>query len=278
MKSDNIQLIALDLDGTVLTSDKQVTDRTLDAITAVIERGIEIVYITGRPFTGMPAGLMDVRGVNYVVTSNGALTYDLCSKRKLRKKVMTDEAAAGIMEMPGISGLIYSVFIDGIGYSDQKTFEMIRHRYDGTIFEEYVRNSRRPADDITELIYRSDEGVENIWITTPDVRRRDDINAEIKSRWGLRTVLTGHTDVEAGHTACDKGLALSDLAGHLGIRMENVMAIGDNDNDRGMLSEAGFSVAMGNAPDFVKKAAAMVTDTNDNDGVAKVLEKILLQQ
>lgn len=276
MKLNNIQLAALDLDGTVLTSEKKVTDRTLDAISGVMEKGIEVVYITGRPFSGIPRELMDISGIKYVVTSNGAVTYDLGSRRKLRKKVMAAEDAAGIMSMPEVSGLMYSVFIDGMGYCDPETFDAMRCRYKGTIYEEYVRNSRCPADDITDLILKSDEGVENIWITTSDTVRRDRINAGIRSRWQLRTVLTGHTDVEAGHIACDKGLALRGLAKALDIRMENILAIGDNDNDRGMLSEAGVSVAMGNAADFIKKAAAMVTDTNDHDGVAKILERILL--
>ena len=139
----------------------------------------------------------------------------------------------------------------------------------------YIRKSRRGTDSIDELIDQSDVGVENIWFMSHSKEERDELDALIHSRWQVQTVLTAVTDVEIGSVQADKGLALEDLASRLGIVKEEILAIGDNENDLGMLRSSGLTVAMGNATDSVKTMAMVLTDTNEEDGAAKVIEEIL---
>ena len=125
------------------------------------------------------------------------------------------------------------------------------------------------------VIRFSKNGVENIWFIAHDQAERDELNKEIKKKWTVRTVLTGKVDVEIGSLNADKGLALSKLAEILSIDKSGIMAIGDNDNDVGMLRAAGTAVAMGNADDEVKRIADFITGDNNADGAAKVIEQLL---
>ena len=145
----------------------------------------------------------------------------------------------------------------------------------GTKHERYIRKSRKGTDSIDDLIDQSDVGVENIWFMSHSQEERDELNQLIHSRWKVQTVLTAVTDVEVGSLQADKGLALEDLSARLGVLKEEILAIGDNENDLGMLRSSGITVAMGNSTDSVKKMAMILTDTNEEDGAAKVIEEIL---
>ena len=270
-----VKLLALDLDGTILTDEKHVTERMGKALRAAVGEGMITVYVTGRPLTGIPDELMVIPHIRYAITSNGAVTTDLETQERLRGAYLNDEDAKEIARIPMERNLIHSVFVDGIGYCEQDYFKDQWALYMGTKHEMYIRKSRRGTDSIDELIDQSDVGVENIWFMSHSKEERDELDALIHSRWQVQTVLTAVTDVEIGSVQADKGLALEDLASRLGIVKEEILAIGDNENDLGMLRSSGITVAMGNATDSVKTMAMVLTDTNEEDGAAKVIEEIL---
>ena len=147
--------------------------------------------------------------------------------------------------------------------------------FDGTPTEHYVRMSRRPTDNLKDVIAASD-GVENIWLRAKDRAQRDRLNERICGSQVLKTVLTAETDVETGAFDADKGLALSALAKQLNVHRNAILAIGDNENDIGMFQAAGISVAMGNASSYVKQHADYITGTNNKDGAAEAIERFSL--
>ena len=270
-----IRMLALDLDGTLLTNDKRLTSRTKEALLAAEEAGIIPVVVTGRPLSGLPEAVRELPCVRYVITSNGAATKDLAAGNTLRSACLDGGTAAEIVRIPMERGLIHCVFIDGTGYCEPEFMRIQRDYYRGTPLEEYVRNSRETTDDIGALIREHPEGVENIWCIAHDQEERDEIARTINGRWQVQTVLTALRDVEVGSVEADKGAAVSELAARFGIRREEILAIGDNDNDLAMFRAAGTAVAMGNAPEYVKKRTAFTADTNEQDGAAGVIEKVL---
>ena len=272
---EKIRLLALDLDGTLLTNDKQLTARTKEALLAAADAGILPVIVTGRPLSGLPKAVRDLSCVRYVITSNGASTEDLTSGETLRSACLDAGAAAEIVRIPMERGLIHSVFIDGIGYCEPDYLELQYSFFHGTPQEEYVRNSRKTTDDIGALIRNHPDSVENIWCIANDREERDEIDRIIHAGWQVQTVLTALRDVEVGSMEADKGTAVTELAARFGIRKEEILAIGDNDNDLAMFRAAGTTVAMGNAPEYVKNKTSFVADTNERDGAAKVIEAIL---
>lgn len=271
-----IRLLALDLDGTLLTQDKRFTERTKAALLSAVNAGIEPVFVTGRPYYGLPAELDFLSGIRYVITSNGAVTYDLQKKKRLRSALIDKETAVRIAHLPADRQLMYNVFLDGIGYCDKEVYEQMLQHFSGTPVEQYVRQSRRPTDDLTRRILQAEEGIENIWIRASSREERDHLNALITESGPLKTVLTAETDVEVGSHNADKGIALQKLADVLQINQNSILSIGDNVNDIGMFQVSGISVAMGNASEEVKQHAYAVTGTNNADGAAAAIEKFCL--
>ncbi|MBQ9031209.1 MAG: HAD family phosphatase [Parasporobacterium sp.] len=269
------QLIALDLDGTVLTNSKQVTERTKSSLRLAARAGMEIVLVTGRPFMGLPRELTDLPFIRYAITSNGAVSTDLSNGTRLRSALISNRDACEILRLPVQSGLIYNVFLDGIGYCDKPSFDKLLGFFVGTPLEGYVRDSRRPVEDVFRLTEEHPEGVENIWIMGRDREERDRLGSLIQNQWHLNTVFTAGTDVEIGVPEADKGAALRDLASSLGIGRDAILAFGDNENDLGMFRAAGTAVAMGNASDSVRQSADLVTASNEQDGVARMIEELL---
>jgi HAD superfamily hydrolase (TIGR01484 family) len=123
--------------------------------------------------------------------------------------------------------------------------------------------------------------VENISLMFPTREARDAAADQIKKIRGrdggrlLHILFPWKTDLEITHVMADKWRSLEDLGKYLGITDSQIMALGDGDNDRAMLRGAGYSVAMGNAPDYVKETADMITGDNDHDGAAAAIREAL---
>ena len=271
----DIRLLALDIDGTILTKEKKLTDRTKTAIESATDAGITVALVTGRPFHGIPDELISLKGLRYVISSNGAVMTDLVQCVCLRIANLDPEPALEITDMLRKLDLVYAVFVDGIGYCELEPFNRHIGMIDNPGLEAYIRKSRRITYDMNRVIGSSKNGVENIWFIAHEQVERDELNREINEKWNVRTVLTGMVDVEIGSPEADKGLSLSKLAEYLSVDKSGIMAIGDNDNDIAMLKAVGIAVAMGNADDEVKRIADIITDDNNSDGAAKVIEQII---
>ena len=267
------KLIALDLDGTLLTTQKRITDRTKKALEGAFAAGLEPVVVTGRPLSGLPEELEEIPQIRYAITSNGAVTTDLHTGTAFRSRLIQPSIAEKIVPVPEEAGWIYSVFINGIGYCNPATYGHLRKFFAGTVLDTYVQRSRRRADDMESLI-RASAGVENIWIVCNNPEQAASLGDQIQKQWDLQIFRTAPNDIEAGALGADKGAALKDLYQFLKIKRENVFAIGDNHNDLTMLQTAGTAIAMGNATEEIRRIAHQITDTNDEDGVAKVLETL----
>ncbi|MBQ1504836.1 MAG: HAD hydrolase family protein, partial [Oscillospiraceae bacterium] len=174
-----VRLLALDIDGTILTDDKRLTKRTASAIRGASEKGIQVVLVTGRPLSGIPQALADISGIRFAITSNGAATTDRIRKTRLRSACLDADTACAIARIPMEKGLVHSVFLDDYGFCEPAFFEMQRALYASTPIEQYFRASRRETDSIERTIRASRAGVENIWMIAKDRAQRD----EIDRRW-----------------------------------------------------------------------------------------------
>ena len=289
--------MALDLDGTVLTDDKRVTPRTKAAIEAAAVGGTEVIFVTGRPFFGIPDEIRAIKGVRYIISSNGAVITDVSGEGSVSQTVFSPVCVSGsdlmktrrtvysalldrrtaseIVREALDRGLLYSVYTDGMGYCERSCFNGRLERYEGTPIGEYIKQSVRVTDDILGLIQDAPLAPENVWVQEKDREARDRLHRFILNTWKVNTVLTSPTDIEIGSPKAGKGNALSLLSEKLGTARQEILAMGDNFNDLEMFGAAGVSVAMGNAPDGVKAAASFVAPGNEEDGVAAVLEMIL---
>ena len=272
----DIKMLALDIDGTILTREKQLTDRTKAAIEAATDAGIVVALVTGRPFYGIPDELFCLKGLGYVISSNGAVTTDMRQHKVLRTANLDPRTALDIIYVPRLNDLIYAVFLDGIGYCELEPYKRHLSMTDNPGIEMYIRKSRRITYDMDGLILSAEKGIENIWFITHDQDERDELSRFVKKKWNIQTVLTGKYDVEIGSKMADKGIAMTELAAFLGTEVDGILSIGDNGNDLGMMKAAGTAVAMGNAEETVKRIADIVTVSNNEDGAAKIIERMLI--
>lgn len=282
-----IRMLGIDLDGTLLTRDKRMTECSRQALIKAVRAGIEVVPVTGRPLTGVPGDVLEIPGIRYVITSNGSNTYALHGAEDggllvLRKAHLPHETVRRILSAAPGGDVIREIFLRGVGYHDAHTQEMLEQRFSAAPpILAYINRSRRIVPDFEALLRDASSHVENVSLMFPSQEARDEALARLKLIRGpegerlLQILLPWKTDLEITHVRADKWRSLEELGARLGIPDAEIMTIGDGDNDRPMLRGAGFSVAMGNAPEFVKETADEITEDNDHDGAARAVLRML---
>jgi Cof subfamily protein (haloacid dehalogenase superfamily) len=271
-------LIGLDLDGTVFTEDKKITEKTRKVLAEANDEGAEIVFLSGRPFTGITEEILNFPNTHYLVTSNGALTIDPAEKKLIHGNYLKDLFVYRTIDrIKEIDNVLFTVFMYGIGFMDEEGYEKLVKKYENTHLYSYMKESRKPVPDLARTVIDMREegyGVENIWLLADEVAVRDQIYEEFSGE-DVNLLRTSPKDLEMVSPKADKGTELLYIAEHMGIAKENILAIGDSENDQGMIKAAGCGVAMANATEGTKAVADDITDDNEHDGVAKAIEKFL---
>ena len=119
MKSNDIKLISLDLDGTVLTDSNTLSDRVKRSLERAIQSGIEVVAASGRPYGSMPKNVLGIEGLNYSITSNGAAVHDN-SGRRIHSSLISENDVISLLKITEEFDLIFEAFVDGLTYTDSR--------------------------------------------------------------------------------------------------------------------------------------------------------------
>lgn len=273
----DIKLIALDLDGTLLNSDKALTPRNRAALESASGAGIWIVPATGRFYKGMPAVIRDLPFVRYVITINGAQVFDAQTGESIYSaEIPTDEAVA-FYEYLDTLPVIYDCYVDGWGYITASMQEKAAEYISNIHSLQMVRGLRSPVPELKAYLREGGHRPQKMQVFTKnDVPYRDELLqtlAEKFPRFAVSASLPNNIEINS-HDA-DKGRALLTLAAKLGLSRAQTMAFGDGLNDLTMIEAAGTGVAMANGHTRVKAEADVLAEDCDADGVAKVIEQLL---
>ena len=271
-----IRLVGLDLDGTLLATDKSLSAANREALERAAASGVYIVPVTGRPLYGLPSVVEDLDFVRYAITSNGAVIYDREQGTALREYLMTAEKAAEILEAAQLPGTICEYFAGGYGHHDDRGWEYLQGRFGKGPLMSYIRQSRKRVDDVMESMMTCGRGIENISTMSLTHEEQEMIRQKVMMIAGVRCIIPCPTDLEITSAEADKGTALLQLADLMGIRRDEVMAMGDGDNDYSMMKAAGISVAVANADRRIMEAADHRAPSNDEDGVADAVDRFVL--
>ena len=271
-----IRMIGLDLDGTLLTGQKELTAGNRAALEKAAENGVYIVPVTGRPLSGIPTQVMELDFIRYAITSNGAVTTDRACGKTIRERCMSKETAEKTLRAAQGERIILEYFTGGYGYHDSVTHELLWKKFENTPILRYLEKSRIPVEDLYGRLRESRRGIENLSIMCPTPEVKESILSRVKGIEGIRIIYPWPTDLEITSMDADKGEALLSLAAGLGINREEVMAMGDGNNDLGLMNAAGLSVAMGNSSPEVLAAADSQTSDNEHDGVAEAINRYVL--
>ncbi len=270
-----IKLVASDLDGTLLTSKKEITRRLNRTLEQIYNLGIYFVPTTGRAFHALPDYIRQLPSFRYVITSNGACVYDAMEKRVLFQNYLSPEAVDITLENIKGMDLILEVIHDGQGYVDKSVFEHIESYSLTESHIAYIRKTRIPVDNIFQEIEAHKASLEMLNLIFRDSALRKKTWDSLKTKANASITSYSEKNIEITSLQATKANALQQLCGMLEIDAENVLAMGDGDNDVDMLYWAGASVAVANAPQHVKNAANILTESCDEDGAAIVLDRVV---
>lgn len=271
-----IKLIALDLDGTLLNSQKRLSERNENALRECIRRGIEIVPCTGRIWKGIPDFIREFPGVRYAITVNGAAIVDIQKKAEIDQRKFNTEQALEILEMAKSFDTMYDAYIEGQGYGEKRFMDHMDRYGISPMMQKMVLDTRIVVPDVIEKV-RSDHGpVEKINYFFGNLEERARAREALMKRDDVIISSSFKLNLEINAVGATKGEGILRLAAHLGIEPEATMGFGDGENDLSMMQKAGLGVAMANGEEVVKQAADYVTAHNDEDGVALAIEKFVL--
>ena len=272
----DIRLIALDLDGTLLGSDKQLSAENAAALERAAKEGIEIVPATGRFYRGMPQNVRELPYVRYVITVNGAQVFDVARQQTVCGSEIPWKRAVAVMERLDELDVIYDCYQDGWGWMTQAFYDKAEQFAAHIHSLEMIRNLRTPVPELKACLKERARDVQKIQIFFRDMEKRAEALQALPEAFPDLVVTTSIVNnIEINSREATKGVALQKLAAYLGIPIAQTMAFGDDRNDISMLEEAGIGVAMGNAGEEVKRAADYVTDDCDHSGVARAIQHFL---
>ena len=271
------RLVATDLDGTLLRSDGTVSPRTQEALAHLDRLGVPLVIVTGRPVRWMDDLWDQIGGHGLAVLSNGALVYDVAARRIRETHTIAEpvviEVAARLRH--AIPGTAFALEMSGPERGSTVGIEP-------EFLSKYDDESRGALEDESRGIHVGSfdrllgDPVVKL-LAQHEVMDPEDFWANVHSLVGdlvTTTWSSAHAMVEISAHGVTKASTLALLAGELGLGPQDVLAFGDMPNDIAMLEWAGLSYAMANAHPLALQAANLRAGTNDDDGVAKVLEAI----
>lgn len=273
-----LRLVAIDIDGTLLTSAHVISPVTRATIRAVLDRGVRVVLVTGRSFPQARPFAEELGVTTPLILHNGALVKEVTG-RVFDARLLDRETAREVILRARAHDMDLIVFDDPVG-EGRAVVEPIAPENER--MRRYLSRWRRPAEVVPDLWRYADHAV--LALTTVDrwekaSRFADAIEREFGGRvrvWRTEYPRRDVALVDVVSPECSKAAALDRLARHWGIVPSEIMVLGDNRNDLEMLAYAGLAVVMGNAEEELKQLGYYVTGTNDEDGVAQALRRFIL--
>ena len=267
-----IKLVAIDIDGTLLNDQHEVTDEVKTALHAAKEKGVKVVLCTGRPIGGVKQYLEALnltQDGDYVIAYNGALVQNAHTKEVVSELTLEYKDLQTVYEISKELGSPMHYFDSANLYSPNRRISeyTVLESYLTTVPLSYMSVEEAPKDIVIPKMMFIDEP-----------KKLDEIIAQIPEKMKEEYMLVKSAPffLEILNPNVSKGNAVKLLSETLGIKQEEVMAIGDNGNDVTMVSYAGCGVAMENAIPELKDVADHITASNNDHGVAKAIDQFIL--
>lgn len=272
------KLICIDMDGTLLSNKHEIPEFNKEMIKLATEKGVQVAITTGRLFASARKYSKLIGSETAIIASNGAYIRKADEEEIIYKSVLSKEQFDKIIKV--VNKYDFTVYMNTSDtvisekvIDENHAYKLVNNELDeewkikfveGVKFEEAYEKYK---DDILKAIFIYEgEDVADLMNAKAELAQHEDL--EVVSSWA------NNFEVMAGGTS--KGHSAARLAEMLGIKREEVICIGDSENDLSMIEYAGLAVAMGNALDIVKEKADYITDTNVNAGVGKMIEKFII--
>jgi len=275
-----IRLLAIDIDGTLLNTRFEISPADREAIVAAAQRGVEIVLVTGRRFASARSIAAKLPLELPLIASGGAMVKDAAGATLHRHLLPVAKARAVLADAgPGRKSALLLFDREGKGQVVTEDLDPAHEPVEG-----YFARNREYIEQVVPLeAALTEDPVEVLFVGAA---------APMSELWDRLTRALSAASVSLARTeylqrdlslidvldrGCNKGVALARYAARRGVAAEEVMAIGDNWNDREMLEWAGLPVLMANSSEELKRRGWAVTGSNDESGVAAAIERFVLR-
>lgn len=265
------KMIVLDLDDTLLRDDHSISDRTKEALMKAQEQGVKVVLASGRPTFGMLPIADELSLAQYgsfILSFNGGKIINYKTKEELFSSTLPLTAVKKLYELSQREG------VDIHTYVGNEIITEVDNPYT-TIESQLTKLPIKLVNNFVDGV--KEEVVKALMVGEPDKMKIVEAKLQVELAEDFSVMRSKPFFLEFTEKGVTKGTSLNHLIQECGIKREEVIAIGDSYNDQEMIEFAGLGVAMGNAPDDIKAIADHITDTNMNDGVAKVVEEFVLK-
>lgn len=274
----NYKLVCVDMDGTLLNSEKKISDRTIEAVKRADEKGVHIVICTGRLFTSAEY-YADLLGIKTpIISANGAYIREKDRDEVIYKSILGKENCKRILSIVKRYDLCPNFHTPDSILTDRVDSPYSAYMKLGSEAPENKNIKINIIDNWEEAFTKYEDEITKAITVDKDLAKLKEAKEELLSIDELEVVSSFTTNFEVMMKGVSKGRAVDILAGYYNLTKEEVICIGDNENDATMIEYAGLGVAMGNSEEEIKKIADFITDSNDEDGVAKVIEKFILNE
>lgn len=289
------KLVAVDLDGTLLNSNGVISNKTKNILQEIIAQNIKVVLTSGRMIDSIKVISEEIGNQKYLISGNGAIVYDVENNQILYNNFLKKEKVLDVIKICEENSIYYNIYTEKellapalkynvLYYHKENSNRDEKHRTRISIVSnmyEYVKNSDR-EDYLKITICDEDKTIFNSIIRRlKQIKGIDVLEVEHMSRknitQGTENVELNYSYTEVSAQNVDKWEAIKYILTQENIDEKEIIAIGDNINDKKMIKNAGLGIAMkGSSPAVIEIADKVTEETNDFDGVAKILQKILL--
>ncbi len=265
------KLFVTDMDGTLLNSKSELSEENKRALLSLHERGIHLAIATGRIFTTAKVYAKHLGIVTPIICSNGAIAKNLENGKTIYSNPMDKETCMKVVDICKENNIDFYFYSEDTIFCEHMTDRLLYFSEWGKTLDEEDRIKLEIVNDSKKIIEK--ETIYKFGIQDDDIDLLNKVGEIINNSLEVSTFKSWSNLLDIMNKGVSKANAVDSLAKSLGIKREEVVTIGDNENDMSMIEYAGVGIAMGNAIDMVKEVADYITDTNDNNGVAKAIDK-----
>ena len=287
------KLVAIDLDGTLLDSYGQISENNKNAVKDAVNKGTKVVIASGRGVMSVKNFANEIGANEYAVCGNGAVVYDFKQESIIYDKFLSQKKVLQLIKICEENSIYYSIYTQNSIIAKTLNYNVLFYHQENASKPDGKKTNICITEDIYQYVLNRKE-TDYTKITICDDIIFNSIIKKLREVKGIDVLDVGHmsrklmklgTEIhsieyfytEITNENANKWNALEFLIQKLGIEKEEVIAIGDNVNDQTMLENAGLGVAMANSAPYIQQMANIVTESNNEDGVAKVIEKYILE-
>ncbi len=272
---NDIAVIALDMDGTLLTTEHNILSETVDSLQLARQKDIKVILVTGRHHMLAYPSHEFLELDTPIICSNGAYLYDPFGKKIVSGFPLEEKQWRGALSLVGQLGIDVICHLEGgLAHNPENKHIQKVSQYTQT-FSPHLRPTYLSARDLISLC----NDYSPVWkmeFNHPEPEIITHFASKLSMELGVTCDRTSPSDVEVVNQSNSKGNCLARWTKDQGYTMEQVIAFGDNRNDISMFQQVGLGVAMGNALPEVQSYAHFVTDTNDKNGIGLALKRWIL--